>query len=71
LGSVLAGRWLWTIVLAVILVVTLPFLIIMVILYLPPEARLVATVLIIVGWGVAAGYREWVTSKRKEERPRP
>jgi hypothetical protein len=41
----------------------------MTILYLPPEARLVATFLILIGWGAVAGYREWVTTKRKEQRP--
>jgi hypothetical protein len=65
---ILREQWLWIIIVGVILILALPLAIIWLILDLPPEGRLIATVAIIIGWGVAAGYRDWLVSKRKEER---
>jgi hypothetical protein len=45
-------------------------LIIWFILYLPGELKVVATILIIIGWGVAAGYKDWLQNKRREEESR-
>lgn len=55
---------------SVILVITVPLAVIIIILNLPPEGRLIAMFLIVIGWGMVAGYKEWVTSKRKEGRPK-
>jgi len=65
---ILSEQWLWIIIASLFIVVILPLVVIWVILYLPPEMKLVATILIIVGWGVAAGYKDWIISKRAEER---
>jgi hypothetical protein len=32
-----------------------------------PEFRVVATISIIVLWGIFSGYKDWVIAKRKEE----
>jgi len=50
------------------MVVVLPLVLVWVIMYLPPEMKIAATFLIIIGWGIAAGYKDWIISKREEER---
>lgn len=64
---VLREEWYWIIVVAIILVFVLPLAIVWLILNLPPAARMIATIVIIVVWGVVAGYKDWLISKRKEE----
>jgi len=39
----------------------------MLILNLPSELRLVATIAIFVSWGIVAAYKDWVKSKREEQ----
>jgi hypothetical protein len=64
---ILKEEWYWVIVVAIILVLVLPLAIIWLILNLPPLARMMATIAIIVVWGIVAGYKDWLTSKRREE----
>jgi hypothetical protein len=66
-----SSSWFWIIVLSVALIVTVPFLVVLGILYLPPVWAFVATVGIIIMWGVAAGYKDWVISKRRESEEKP
>jgi hypothetical protein len=60
-------KWFFVTVLAVTLVVAIPLIVIWLVLQLSPELRLVATVAIIVLWGVVSGYKDWLVSKRKEK----
>lgn len=64
---ILNQRWFWIIVIAVVAVFITPFFIVSFILALPLELRLLATILLVVGWGIAAGYKDWIQSKRREE----
>ena len=64
---ILREEWLWIIIVSIVLVLVLPLVVIWLILDLPPAARFIVTVAIIIGWGVAAGYKDWLISKRKEE----
>lgn len=68
LSSVVFSKWFFIIVLSVTLVVTVPLVVAWFILELGPELRLVATIAIILLWGVVAGYKDWVTARRKEEK---
>ena len=65
---ILREKWYWTIVLLLITILIVPFFVVIFILILPPDIRLFMTILLVIGWGVAAGYKDWVTHKRKEER---
>jgi hypothetical protein len=60
-------KWFWVIVLALITIILTPFIIVAVMLDLPPILRLVGMVLLVVCWGVAGAYREWTKRKREEE----
>ncbi|MEM0058217.1 MAG: hypothetical protein QXG09_05050 [Candidatus Bathyarchaeia archaeon] len=62
-----ANRWIWMIILLTSLIIILPLVIIWFILQLPPSLALVATVLLIILWGVAAGYKDWILYKEQEE----
>jgi hypothetical protein len=48
--------------------ILIPFMVIMAILNLPPILRWVATVLLILCWGVAAAYKEWIKEKHEQEK---
>jgi Flp pilus assembly protein TadB len=67
---ILSEEWLWIIVFAFLAILVGPLLIIWIILALPAELKVVATFLIIIGWGVAAGYKDWLQEKRREEERR-
>jgi len=72
LDWLLLNWWLWITIASLIIIVIGPLVVISVILSLPsPELRGIATIMIIVGWGVAAGFKDWVVSKRNEERTKP
>jgi hypothetical protein len=61
-------KWYWFIVIGVTLVFILPLIIVWTILNLDPTIRLIVTILLITAWGIASGYKDWIISKRKEEK---
>ncbi len=65
--EVLSDRWFWIIIVSAALIIIIPLIVVWTIFYLPPEVKLVATICIIILWGVVSGYKEWVISKRKSE----
>jgi hypothetical protein len=68
LDITLFNRWLWIIIGAMCAIVILPFAIMSIILMSPPWLSATITVLIIIGWGVAGGYKEWLLHKRSKEK---
>ena len=64
---ILKEKWLWITIVAVTCVVVIPLVVVMLVLNLPSELRLVATIVIFICWGVVAAYKDWVKSKREEE----
>lgn len=68
MGWVLRERWYWFIVIGVTLVFVLPLVFVWVVLNLDPTIRVIATILLIVAWGITSGYKDWIVSKRKEEK---
>jgi len=69
--KVLTEKWLWIIIFALILIIVMPLIIVWFILLLPFPLNMISTILLIVGWGVAAGYKEWIIEKRKDEEKKP
>ena len=47
--------------------VVTPFVCIMIILLLPTPLNALATMGIAIAWGIVAGYKDWILSKRGEE----
>ncbi len=66
-----ADKWVWITVFSAALVVVVPLLVVWFIISLPAELKIVATIGIIVLWGVVSGYKDWVVSKRQEEEKPP
>lgn len=67
---ILSEEWFWIIVLAFMAILIGPLVVVWIVLALPAELKVVATILIVVGWGVAAGYKDWIQDKRREEEKR-
>ena len=67
MSDVIFDKWLWITIVSIFLIITVPLIVVWFILWLPMEFRLIATILIIVLWGVVAGYKEWATSRHNEE----
>jgi uncharacterized membrane protein len=66
-AGIFADRWVWITIFSALLVMVVPLMVVWVILNLPAELKVVATIGIIVLWGVVSGYKDWVVSKRQEE----
>ena len=67
-GNLLKEPWLWTIIVSLNAILIGPFIILWFIFSLPLQFRFPATVLLTVLWGIAAGYKDWLKSKREKEK---
>lgn len=68
MSSILTEKWLWIIILLLIVIMVGPLFIAFFILLLPFPFNTIATILLVVGWGIAAGYKEWILEKKKERK---
>jgi uncharacterized membrane protein len=68
MASVLTQKWLWIIVFSLILIVVFPVLLALLIISLPPPHNAIATFILVIGWGIAAGYKDWIISKEREQK---
>jgi len=68
LAWIFKEKWFWILLTVLVLIILIPFMVIMAILNLPPILRWVATVLLILCWGVAAAYKEWIKEKHEQEK---
>jgi len=66
--EILTAKWLWIIIISCILILVGPLLIVWVIVQLPYPFNVIATICLIGGYGVVAGYKDWILSKAKERR---
>jgi len=64
--EILSEKWFWIIVLSLILILVGSMVIVLVIVYLPSPYNAILTILIIVVWGIAAAYKDWLKEKEKE-----
>jgi len=64
---IFSEQWLWILVFALAAILVFPLLIVWIVLSLPDYMKIVATVLIVIGWGVASGYKDWLVAKRRED----
>jgi hypothetical protein len=71
MSRVFVDKWFWITVLSVFLVIVGPLILVWGILNLPVELRIIATICIIILWGVVSGYKDWIVSKEREkEKPK-
>ncbi|MDH7564415.1 MAG: hypothetical protein QHH24_06025 [Candidatus Bathyarchaeota archaeon] len=62
-----SDKWVWITIAGVVLVIVLPLIVIWGILSMSPEFRMLATVGIVLVWGIVSGYKDWIISQQKEE----
>jgi len=65
MSEIIYNRWVLITILSVILIMVVPFLVVWGILNSPPEIALVATIFLVIIWGIVAGYKDWVLSKKE------
>lgn len=68
LGWLLFNEWLWIIIFSLSAIAIGPFIVLYALLSLPPELMGIATVMLIFGWSITAGYKDWVIARRQEEK---
>ena len=66
----LFNRWIWITISGMSAILIGPFIVIYVILTLPLLYRGLAIIVITIGWGIAAGHKDWIKSKHQEEKLR-
>jgi len=66
--TIATSRWYWIIVTMTFAIVVTPFLLILLILSLPPPLNFLSTILVVIAWGVVAGYKDWIIAKAREEK---
>jgi len=71
MGASVSDKWLWITIISAVSIVAIPLIVVWAILSISPELRIVATVAIIILWGVVSGYKDWVISKRQESEKLP
>jgi len=71
MSEVLSNKWLWFTILSAVLVLVAPLVVVWFILQVSPELRVVATIAIVVLWGVVSGYKDWIVAKRREAEKAP
>ncbi|MEM2111795.1 MAG: hypothetical protein QXX08_07955 [Candidatus Bathyarchaeia archaeon] len=65
--SIIFEKWLWIIIVSVFLIIVGPLIVIWLIINLPTDIRVLATICIIILWGVVSGYKDWILSKEKNK----
>ena len=70
LDATLFNKWLWIIIGAMSLIVVMPFFIMSAMLTSPPWIGTTITILVITGWAIAGGYKDWMLHKHKKEKSR-
>lgn len=69
MSKIITEKWVWIVIFSLILILVTPVLVVWLILNLPPILRIVATGVILLTWGIAAGYKDWIIEKREKRRP--
>jgi hypothetical protein len=69
MSSFIFEKWIWITIGCCIAVLILPYSVLLMISMLPDALKAVAVFTIIILWGIAAGYKDWLmdVKKRKEK----
>lgn len=70
LDITLFNRWLWIIIGAMSLIAIMPLFVMSTMLMSPPWVGATITILVILSWAIAGGYKDWLLHKRKKEKTR-
>jgi len=70
LDWLLLSRWLWITILACSAVVIGPFIVLYMMFLLPQPLGPISVIALLIGSGIAGGYKDWVIARRNEEKVR-
>jgi hypothetical protein len=70
MSSIVREKWVWIIIGICILVMVVPYVALWMILQMPEIVRPFAVWSVIFGWGIAAGYRDWLVDAKKRGNPK-
>jgi len=68
--ATLLNKWLWIIIGCLCAIVIVPLMVLWVMMIVPPWLAATLTILILISWGIASGYKEYLLYKRKSEQAR-
>lgn len=68
MSFIIREKWIWIIIGACILAGVAPWLVILLILEIPGVLGTICVWTIIFSWAIAAGYKDWLTDRRKREK---
>ena len=71
LDWLLLNRWFWITVLGCWAVMVGPLIIITLMIYLPAPVKVAGLFGLLVGSGIAGGYKDWVKARRQEQQLQP
>lgn len=66
--DILTSRWYWIIVIMGCAIMITPFIFVLILLYLPTPVNALGMFAIVVGWGVVAGYKDWILEQRAKQK---
>lgn len=67
---ILTSKWFWIIVSLTLFGVLTPLIFILSLLYIPFPYNSLVIILLVICWGIVAGYKDWIISKKREEERR-
>ena len=71
LDWLLLNKWLWFTVLGCWAVMIGPFIVITVMMHLPAPIKMAGLFGLLVGYGVASGYKDWIQARKREQQLHP
>jgi len=71
LDWLLLNKWFWITILGCWAVMIGPFIFLTLMIYLPAPVKVAGLFCLLVGWGVASGYKDWVQARRQEQKIHP
>jgi len=66
---IIREKWIWIIIGTCILILVGPYVLLLAILEMPDILRPIVVWFVIFGWGIAAGYKDWLADAKKRGNP--
>jgi hypothetical protein len=63
-------KWIWIIIGICAMVLVIPYVFVWLILQMPEITRPIPVWLLIFGWGIAGGYKDWLVDAKKRGNPK-
>jgi hypothetical protein len=68
MSYIILEKWIWITIGACILIMIAPYVVLWMILQMPEVLRPFFVGAIVISWGIAAGYKDWLMDAKKREK---